>query len=115
MTTLGDKQRYPTTLLFSPVLPWRPERGVASFKSLQREFAVEIRIGVSQSMKEIDLDLGDVNREAVLADITKTLADDDAVLWLTDKKGRTVGVPASKVAYVEVGAAAEERKVGFAR
>lgn len=82
---------------------------------LAREFYVEIRIGVSQSMKEIDLDLGDVDRESVLADITKTLADDDAVLWLTDKKGRTVGVPASKVAYVEVGAAAEERKVGFAR
>lgn len=76
---------------------------------------MEIRIGVSQSMKEIDIDLGDADRETVLADITKTLADDDAVLWLTDKKGRTVGVPASKVAYVEVGAAAEERKVGFAR
>jgi Protein of unknown function (DUF3107) len=82
---------------------------------LVRELVVEIRIGVSQSMKEIDLDLGDVDRETVLADITKTLADDDAVLWLTDKKGRSVGVPASKVAYVEVGAAAEERKVGFAR
>ena len=76
---------------------------------------MEIRIGVSQSIKEIDLDLGDVDRDKVLADITKTLADDDAVLWLTDKKGKTVGVPAAKVSYVEVGGGAEERRVGFAR
>lgn len=76
---------------------------------------MEIRIGVSQSMKEIDLDLGDVDRDKVMADVTKALSDDDNVLWLTDKKGKTVGVPASKVAYIEIGASAEERKVGFAR
>lgn len=76
---------------------------------------MEIRIGVSQSMKEIDLDLGDVDRDKVMADVTKALSDDDNVLWLTDKKGKTVGVPASKVAYIEIGATAEERKVGFAR
>ncbi len=76
---------------------------------------MEIRIGVSQSVKEIDLDLGEVDRDKVLADITKTLADDTAMLWLTDKKGKTIGVPSAKVAYIEVGAQAEERKVGFAR
>ena len=76
---------------------------------------MEIRIGVSQSVKEIDLDLGEVDRAKVLADITKTLADDTAMLWLTDKKGKTIGVPSAKVAYIEVGAQSEERKVGFAR
>ena len=76
---------------------------------------MEIRIGVSQSVKEIDLDLGDVDREKVIADITKTLKDADAILWLTDKKGRSVGVPAAKVAYVEVDSQTEERRVGFAR
>jgi hypothetical protein len=76
---------------------------------------VEVRIGVSQSPKELALDLGEVDREQVIKDITKTLADDDAVLWLTDKKGRTVGVPVAKVAYVEVDSAVEERRVGFAR
>lgn len=76
---------------------------------------MEVRIGVSQSPKELALDLGEVDREQVIKDITKTLADDDAVLWLTDKKGRTVGVPAAKVAYVEVDSAVEERRVGFAR
>ncbi len=76
---------------------------------------MEIRIGVSQSVKEIDLDLGDVDRDKVMADITKTLADETAILWLTDKKGKTIGVPSAKVAYIEIGAQAEERKVGFAR
>ena len=76
---------------------------------------MEIRIGVSQSVKEIDLDLGDVDRDKVMADITKTLVDETAILWLTDKKGKTIGVPSAKVAYIEIGAQAEERKVGFAR
>jgi hypothetical protein len=76
---------------------------------------VDIRIGVAQSVKEIELDLGEVDRDKLMAEITKTLSDDDNVLWLTDKKGRTVGVPAGRVAYIEIGAAAEERRVGFAR
>jgi hypothetical protein len=37
----------------------------------------------------------------------------DGVLWLTDRKGRRVGVPVVKVAYVEVGAPSSDRRVGF--
>jgi Protein of unknown function (DUF3107) len=76
---------------------------------------VDIRIGVSQSMKEIEIDLGDVDRDKVLADITTTLADEHGTLWLTDKKGRTVGVPSAKVSFIEVGGPVEERRVGFTR
>jgi hypothetical protein len=35
------------------------------------------------------------------------------MLWLTDRKGRRVGVPSAKLAYVEIGAEASERRVGF--
>jgi hypothetical protein len=35
------------------------------------------------------------------------------MLWLTDRKGRRVGVPAAKLAYVEIGSASDERRVGF--
>ena len=35
------------------------------------------------------------------------------MLWLTDTKGRRVGVPADKIAYVEIAADAGGRKVGF--
>ena len=76
---------------------------------------MEVRIGVTQSVKEIELDLEDADRDATLKSITDSVTSGEGVLWLTDKRGRTVGVPASKVAYVEVGSPAEERRVGFAR
>lgn len=75
---------------------------------------MDVRIGIVQSVKELDVELPeDADRDEVVADIEATLRKDDAVLWLTDRKGRRVGVPAAKVAYVEVDAPAAERRVGF--
>ena len=74
---------------------------------------MEVRIGVSQSAKELELDLGDVDREKTVAEVTKTLAKEGATLWLTDKKGRQVGVPAEKIAYFEIGAPDAGRRIGF--
>lgn len=76
---------------------------------------MEVRIGVTQSVKEIEVELDDAVREQTLADITASLSSGEGVLWLTDKRGRTIGVPAAKVAYVEVGSPADERRVGFGR
>ena len=74
---------------------------------------MEVRIGVTYSPREIEIDLGEgADRAAVVKDIESVLADDDKVLWLTDRKGRTVGVPSSKVAYIEI-APHEDRRVGF--
>mgnify|MGYP003348163467 CR=1 FL=1 len=33
------------------------------------------------------------------------MADDTKVLWVTDKKGREVGVASKRIAYVELGSA----------
>ena len=75
---------------------------------------MEIRIGVIYTAKEIEVDLGEeANRDKVIADIEAAVADDDKVLWLTDKKGRRVGVPSAKIAYLEIDASAEGRRVGF--
>jgi predicted GTPase len=75
---------------------------------------VDVRIGIAQSVKELEVDLGDgVERDAVLEEIDQALKAADGVLWLTDRKGRRVGVPVAKVAYVEIGAPATERRVGF--
>ena len=41
------------------------------------------------------------------------LAEDGTILWLTDRKGRQVGVPVGKVAYVEVDPPTSDRRVGF--
>ncbi len=106
---------------------------------------MDVRIGISQSMKEIEVEMPeDTDREELAARIEEVVgrsaegadgrADgneggaggskpssgsrsakkaDGRVLWLTDRKGRLVGVPASKIAYVEIGAPTAERRVGF--
>jgi hypothetical protein len=75
---------------------------------------VEVRIGITQVSKELEVDLSDdTERDQVLNDITKALDKGDGVLWLTDRRGRRVAVPVVKVAYVEVGAPSTERRVGF--
>ncbi len=64
---------------------------------------MDVRIGIVQSMKELDIELpDDADRDKVLADIEAALAEEGRILWLTDRKGRQVGVPVGKVAYVEV-------------
>ncbi len=74
---------------------------------------MDIRIGIVQSMKEIAVELPeDADREAVVKQVESTLKD-DSVLWLTDRKGRRVGVPAARIAYIELGTPKSERVVGF--
>jgi len=74
---------------------------------------MDIRIGIVQSLKELEVDLPeDANRDKVMKEIEAALGG-DKVLWLTDRKGRRVGVPASRIAYVEFATPASERVVGF--
>jgi len=75
---------------------------------------VDVRIGVTYTPKEIEVELGDdADRDQLRKDIEGALANDEGVLWLTDKRGRTVAVPSAKVAYVEIGSPSDERRVGF--
>ena len=75
---------------------------------------MDVRIGITQTPKEVEVELSDDDdRDKVLADMEKLLKTGDGVLWLTDRKGRRVGIPVAKVAYVEVGAPTAERRVGF--
>jgi hypothetical protein len=75
---------------------------------------VDVRIGITQTPKELEVEMADdADRDQVVSEIEKLLKTGDGVLWLTDRKGRRVGVPVAKVAYVEVGAPTSERRVGF--
>ena len=75
---------------------------------------MDVRIGVTNSMREIDLDVDDsIDRGQLKDHIEKALADEDGVLWMADKRGREVAVPSAKVAYVEIGSPAESRRIGF--
>jgi len=75
---------------------------------------VEIRIGVTYSPKEIEIELADdVSGDELVAQISASVGEEGAMLWLADKKGRRVGIPTGKLAYVEIGAPRSDRRVGF--
>ena len=73
-----------------------------------------VRVGVTQAPREIEIELAeDTDRAALGKSIDQALASADGVLWLEDRRGRRVGVPSAKVAYVEIGPPGEDRRVGF--
>lgn len=75
---------------------------------------MEIRIGVTYSPKEIEIDLAEeVSGDELVEQISSSVGEEGTMLWLTDRKGRRVGVPTSKLAYVEIGAPRSDRRVGF--
>jgi len=73
---------------------------------------MEVRIGVVYSARELTVETDD-SVDTVAATIESAMGNGDSLLWLTDTKGRRIGVPIDKIAYVEVAADAGGRKVGF--
>jgi hypothetical protein len=45
--------------------------------------------------------------------VEEAVAGKSKVLWLSDTRGRRVGVPTEKLAYVEVGEEHPDKRVGF--
>jgi hypothetical protein len=74
---------------------------------------VDVRIGVTQAPREVNLEVADEDGEATVAKVEAALAGEDAVLWLIDRRGKQVAVPAAKIAYVEIGVADGNRRIGF--
>ena len=75
---------------------------------------MNVRIGMTYTPKELELELAeDQDSAKVIEEITEAVTKDTGMLWLTDRKGRRVGVATAKVAWVEFGPEAEGRRVGF--
>ncbi len=74
---------------------------------------VDVRIGVTQAPREISVEVDDAERDDLRARVEAALSGASDVLWITDKRGRDVGVPSAKIAYVEVGSADGDRRIGF--
>jgi len=75
---------------------------------------VDIRIGVSQHPREIEVELADgSSADELMSRVESAVQKASGMLWFTDKRGRKVGVPAAKLAYVELDTGAETRRVGF--
>jgi hypothetical protein len=64
--------------------------------------------------KELEVELpDDTDRDAISQQIDAAVSGDSPMLWLTDRRGKKVGVPSERIAYVELGRSAADRKVGF--
>ncbi|GAA1514758.1 MULTISPECIES: DUF3107 domain-containing protein [Streptomyces] len=72
---------------------------------------MEVKIGVQHAPREIVLESGQSAEEVERA-VSDALAGKAQLLSLKDDKGRTVLVPADRIAYVEIGEPAT-RRVGF--
>ena len=75
---------------------------------------MDVRIGVTQAPREVSVELADdADREVVRKQVEAALGGAVDVLWLEDKKGRTIAIPAAKIAYVEIGSQDANRRIGF--
>ena len=75
---------------------------------------MDVKIGVVYTSKELVLEL-DGGADDVRAAIDSAMAKSEALVWLTDSKGRRVGVPTDKIAYVEISTDDSSHKIGFGR
>jgi len=73
---------------------------------------MDVRIGVLHTPKELELEVAGTPDDIAKA-VERALENDDSVLWLTDAKGRRVGVPAERIAYVEIEGDHDAKRVGF--
>ncbi len=75
---------------------------------------MDVRIGIAESSQVIEVELGnDTDRDALKSQIEEAVAGSSEVLWLTDRKGKDLAVPAQRIAFIELGTTDTERWFGF--
>jgi hypothetical protein len=72
---------------------------------------VEVKIGVTHANRELTLESSQ-SADDVEKAVSEALAGEHGILTLTDDKGRTVFIPAAKLAYIEI-VGETGRRVGF--
>ncbi len=70
-----------------------------------------VRIGIAETDKVVELEIDEV--KTFKKEIDKAL-EAGGVAWFTDSKGRSVGIPARSIAFVEIEDAETHPTVGFA-
>ena len=75
---------------------------------------MDVRLGVTYSPKELTIELpDDAKGDTLRSTVDEALANPDGVLWLTDRRGRQIGVPVAKLSFVEIGSPDTDHRVGF--
>ncbi|MEX1043667.1 MAG: DUF3107 domain-containing protein [Acidimicrobiia bacterium] len=72
---------------------------------------MKVRIGIADSTKVIELEVADAKEFE--SSISEQIASSDGLVWVEDSKKRRVGIPASRVSYVEVETDDTKTSVGF--
>ena len=72
-----------------------------------------VRVGVGDITNELEIEMkSETSVKEVKELIESALNGEVAVLWLSDKDGRQVGVPVSRITYVDIGTETVP-KIGF--
>jgi len=75
---------------------------------------MDVRIGIAETQQVVEVEMeADADREALKSQISAALSGESDVLWLADRKGREIGVPSKQIAFVDLGSADAERRIGF--
>jgi len=72
---------------------------------------MRVRIGIADTDKLVELEIDDV--KAFKKEVERAVAD-GGLGWFVDTRGRSVGIPARNVAFIEIDDPGAEQKVGFA-
>ncbi len=74
---------------------------------------MDVRIGLTQTPKELEVQLEEgTDAAAIRAQVESVLAD-KSTLWLTDRRGRQIGVPGREARLRGDRLAADDRRIGF--
>lgn len=79
---------------------------------LPEESDVKARIGIAESSKVIEIEVGDADE--FRNRVEQAFRSEQEVYWFTDLKKRSVGVPIERIAFVEIDPEDGDRRVGFA-
>lgn len=74
---------------------------------------MDVRIGLTQNPKELEVQLEDGADPAEVRKQVESAIAEGTTFWLVDRRGRQVGIPSQKLAYVEIGSPSDERRIGF--
>jgi len=74
---------------------------------------MDLRIGIADSPQVVEIELeNDVDRDELKSKIEEVLSGGD-VLSLVDRKGRDWLIPPARIAFIELGTADADRRIGF--
>jgi Protein of unknown function (DUF3107) len=75
---------------------------------------VHVRIGVTYNPREIEIELADgTDPESMKGSLEEAVANGGGMFWITDRKGRQVGIAIDKLAWVELGTPSDLGRIGF--